>query len=120
MRTMGSQGILKDLFHTEVVHFERKKWPALSGDQIAMADAWLHREYGKKLQQLRMRTQAEIDDGAVTADHLSEVEKAWETYRDAWVAFARLRYPAAVPAIRSKITLDRYRFLETVWADTDS
>ncbi len=39
VRTSGSQGILKDLFQTEVAHFERKKWPVLSADQITNADA---------------------------------------------------------------------------------
>ena len=33
VRTIGSQAILKDLFHTEVVHFERKKWPALQDNR---------------------------------------------------------------------------------------
>lgn len=114
IRTIGSQGILKDLFHTEVVHFEHKKWPALSDNQIKMADALLRREYEKKLQQLRSHTKEDIDQGAVTAGHLSSVQQAWETCRDAWVAFARLRYPAAVAVIRAEITLDRYRLLRTI------
>ncbi len=114
MRTIGSQDILKDLFHTEVVHFERKKWPALSGHQITMADVLLHREYEKTLQQLRTQTKDEIDQGAVTADHLSNVEETWEAYRNAWVTFARLRYPTAVPAIRAEITFDRLRLLKTI------
>jgi uncharacterized protein YecT (DUF1311 family) len=114
MRTIGSEGILNDLFHTEVVHFERKKWPVLSENQIATADSLLHREYEKKLQQLGAQTKEEIDDGAVTAGHLASIEEAWETYRDAWVAFARLRYPAAVAAIRAEITLDRYRLVKTI------
>lgn len=96
IRTIGSQSILKDLFRTDLVHFERKKWPALSDNQITQADALLHREYEKKLQQLRNQTKEAINQGAVTADHLSSVERAWETYRNAWIAFARLRYPAAV------------------------
>ena len=79
-----------------------------------MADASLHREYEKQLQQLRTRTKEESYEGAVTADHLSSVEASWETYRDAWVAFARLRYPPAVNAIRAEITLDRYRLLKTI------
>src|SRR6185312_1191016 len=33
IRTMGSQYILKDLFRTELVHFERKKWPSISENQ---------------------------------------------------------------------------------------
>lgn len=114
IRTIGSQSILQDLFRTEVVHFERKKWPVLSSRQITTADALLQREYKKTLQQLRAQTTEAIEDGAVTADHLSSVEETWEAYRDAWVAFAHLRYPAAVSAIRAKITLDRYRLLKTI------
>ena len=114
IRTIGSQNILKDLFHTEVVHFERKKWPELSNNQVAMADALLHRQYDKMLQQLQTRPKEESYEGAVTADHLSSVQEIWETYRDAWVAFARLRYPAAVAAIHAEITLRRYRLLKTI------
>ena len=114
IRTVGSQGIVKDLFHTEVVHFERRKWPSLSENEIRMADTWLNREYMDKLQQLRTRNQESIDQGAVTASNLSIVEVTWQTYRDAWVAFARLRYPAAVALIRAEITLDRYRLLKTI------
>jgi uncharacterized protein YecT (DUF1311 family) len=114
IRTIGSQGILKDLFHAEVVHFERKKWPVLSDNQITTADALLHREYVKKLRQLRTQTKESIDQGAVTADHLSRVEETWETYRNAWVAFARFRYPAAIAVIGAEITLDRYRLLKTI------
>jgi|CZKF01.1.fsa_nt_gi uncharacterized protein YecT (DUF1311 family) len=114
MRTIGSQAILKDLFHTEVVHFERKKWPVLSDNQITMADALLNREYEKKLQQLRAQTKEAIDQGAVTASHLSSVEETWKTYRDAWVGFARLRYPDAAAAIRAEITLDRYHLIKTI------
>jgi len=114
IRTVGSQGILKDLFHTEVVHFERKKWPVLSDNQITMADALLHREYVKKLQQLRTQTKESTNQGGLTDGHLSSVEEAWQTYRDAWVAFARLRYPAAVAVIRAEVTLDRYRLLKTI------
>jgi uncharacterized protein YecT (DUF1311 family) len=114
VRTSGSQGILKALFHAEVVHFEHKKWPVLSDHQVTNADALLHREYVKALRQLRTQTKESIEEGAVTADQLSSVEETWQTYRDAWVAFARLRYPAAVAAIRAEITLDRCRLLKTI------
>ena len=114
VRTIRSQGILKDFFHTEVVHFEHKKWPVLSDSEITTADTLLHREYVKKLQQLRTRTKESTNQGAITASDLSRVEETWQTYRDAWVAFARLRYPAAVAVIRAEITLDRYRLLKTI------
>jgi uncharacterized protein YecT (DUF1311 family) len=114
IRTIRSQGILSDLFHTEMVGFEGKKWPVLSDHQITTADALLNREYAKKLEQLRTRPKESVDQGIVTAGDLSGVQKSWQTYRDAWVAFARLRYPDAVPGIRAQITLDRYRLLKTI------
>jgi uncharacterized protein YecT (DUF1311 family) len=114
LRTLGSENILNDLFHTEVVRFERKKWPELSSNQVATADALLRRQYEKTLQKLRMRPKEESYEGAVTADHLSGVEETWEIYRDAWGAFARLRYPDAAAAIRAEIILDRCRLLKTI------
>jgi uncharacterized protein YecT (DUF1311 family) len=114
VRTIGSQNILKNLFHTEVVHFEHKKWPSLSDKQMAAADVLLNREYEKTLEYLRRHTKDEIDEGAVTADNVSSVEQTWRAYRDAWVEFARLRYPAAVKAIHAEITLDRCRLLKTI------
>jgi hypothetical protein len=114
IRTMGSQTILKDLFRLEVFNFEHRKWPGLSDHQITTADALLHREYAKTLQSLRTQTKDEIEEGGVTADDLSKVEESWQTYRDAWTEFARLRYPAAVDVIRAQITLDRYRLLKTI------
>jgi uncharacterized protein YecT (DUF1311 family) len=114
IRTMGSENILKDLFHTDVVHFERKKWPELSEKQIAIADALLQSEYEKTLRRLKAHTKDQLDDGAVTADNLVKVQESWKAYREAWVVFARLRYPAAVDAIRAEITLERYRLLKTI------
>ncbi len=114
IRTLGSQDILQDLFRTDVVRFERKEWPALTGDQISTADAVLHREYEKELGQLRTQPNEANDLTLVTADHLAVVEKAWERYREAWVAFARLRYPDNVARVRAEITLERYRLLKTI------
>ena len=79
-----------------------------------MSEDFLKREYKKQLEQLKKQTKEDIDEGAVSASNLSSVEKTWETYREAWVAFARLRYPAAVVAIRAEITLKRYRLLKTI------
>ena len=114
IRTIGSQKILKDLFRSELIHFEYKKWPALSSNQMTGADALLDREYAKTLQSLRKQTKEEIEEGGITADDLSKVEASWQAYRSAWVEFAQLRYPAAVAAIRAQITLDRYRLLKTI------
>ena len=114
IRTIGSEKILNDLFRTELVHFERREWPTLSNNQVTTADTLLHREYEKKLRQVQTHTKEQIDDGEVTAGELSSVESKWEAYRDAWVAFARLRYPAAVDLIRAVLPLDRYSLLKTI------
>jgi len=114
MRTIGSMNILHRLFRAEVVQLERKQWPAVSTSQVKTADGLLHDEYEAKLQQLRSHTREEIDEGAVTADDLANVESLWENYRDAWAKFARLRYPAAEARIRAEITIDRYRLLKTI------
>lgn len=113
IRTMGSQNILKDLFHKEVVQFERKKWPSLSPDQIRRADALLDREYKKTLERLAQPGEIE-DESRVTPAQVSRVEKIWEAYRAAWVAFANSRYASAAAAIRAQITIDRYRLLRTI------
>lgn len=114
IRTIGSQNILKDLFHSEIVHFERKQWPVLSENEITMADTLLHGEYERKVQQLRTQTKDSIDQGAVSAGQLSSVEEIWETYGNAWVDFAHLRYSASVTVVRAQITLDRHRLLKTI------
>jgi hypothetical protein len=114
IRTMGSMDLLENFFHTDLVHFERKQWPEISASQIAAADALLEREYKKKVLQLRMHTKEEIDMGAVTESGFVGAEEAWKSYRDAWAAFARLRYPSSTEAIRAKVTLDRRRLLKTI------
>jgi hypothetical protein len=114
MRTIGSESILKDLFRTELVHFERKDWPDLTAAQIAAADSAMQREYESKLQKLRGQTKEDLDEGAVSAENLSKVQAKWEDYRSAWVAFARVRYPAEADAIRAAITLDRFRLLKSI------
>ncbi|WP_263416913.1 lysozyme inhibitor LprI family protein [Terriglobus albidus] len=114
LRALRSQEILSHLFQAELTRYERKQWPALSANQIATSDGLLQREYAKKVQSLRTQTKDEIYEGSVTIDGLSNAEKAWEAYRDAWVAFARVRYPGAVDAIRAQITLDRYRLVKTI------
>jgi len=97
----------------DVVHFERKKWPSLTKTQIDGADGLLRRQYEVTMQKLKTQPREE-GDGAVSATQLAGVQAVWERYRDAWVAFARVRYPDAVDAIRAQIVLDRHRWLKTM------
>lgn len=114
VRIMGSQSTVESLFRTELVQFERKEWPRLSDREIKTADMWLQRDYKRIHQQLAKQSTDDIDEGAVSASNLAKVEKVWNNYRDAWVAFASLRYPGHVAAIRAKVTLNRYRYIKTI------
>ena len=115
IRTLTSQDILDSLFHAEVVHYERNDWPPVTPNERKTAEGLLQREYDDKLRQLQSRPAEQADDRAVvTAEGLAQAQAAWLQFRDAWTAFARLRYPAAADAIRAQITLDRYRLLKTI------
>jgi hypothetical protein len=114
VRTLNSQRILKNLFRRELRHFEQGKWPVLSGRQLTTAAPLLADEYRKKVRVLRAKPKREDDDGDVTAPGLAKAEEAFSAYRDAWVAFARLRYPSALARIRAEVTLERYRFLRSI------
>lgn len=114
LRTIGSQQILKRLFHSEMVQFERKQWPALSQTQLKSADTLLRLEYEKKLEKLHSHTKEYVEQGAVSAEDLTRVEEAWERYRDAWTTFAERRSPTAGTRARAAVTLDRYRLLKTI------
>ena len=114
IRTNGSQNILENLFCTELAHWERKRWPALSNRQIISADGLLRREHGRKMESLGKQPKESIEQGAPSAENLALVEKSWQAFLDAWVTFASLRYPNNAPAIRAQITLDRYRLLKTI------
>jgi hypothetical protein len=111
---MTSQKILQDLFRSEIIHFENKKWPTLTGAQIARADSSVNREFGKALQESRKLTKEEIEDGEVTPEQLSKAQKEWEAYLHAWAAFVHVRYPNEEAAIKAQIEMDRYRLLETI------
>lgn len=114
VRTIGSMNILHSLFRAELVQLERKQWPSASTGQVKTADGLLLDQYEARLQKLRSHPEEEIEEGAVTADHLATVEAVWEKYRDAWVTFAHLRYPGAETKVRAEITIDRYRLLKTI------
>lgn len=114
LRTLEFQRTVKETFHADLVLFERDEWPSLSAKQIATANALLQREYTRTLQRLRNQARDSLDEGVVTADDLIKVQSAWKTYHDAWVRFARRRYPEAVEKIRAKISIDRHRLLENI------
>ncbi len=68
---------------------EKKKAPRYSVKQLKEEDNKLNELY-KKLEKLDANEGVE---GTITFKGVKATQKAWLEYRDAWIAFAKLRYP---------------------------
>ncbi|WP_263410810.1 hypothetical protein [Terriglobus tenax] len=116
VRTMGSQAILKDLFRVEVIRFLRNQWPATKVS-AERAESQMSAEYHRQITAPGKQTNQEMFEGEnVSAGNLAKVQKSWQAYRDAWVAFAQTCDPGKAAAVQAEVTLDRYRYLKTITA----
>lgn len=79
----------------DVERFERRERPAKVPGDFARDDKALNSVYRKILAALEAAKKS--DDfayGTVTPDGIRTTQRSWLRYRDAWVAFAAVRYPA--------------------------
>ena len=83
--------------------FEKGRFDAPPPAQFSQDDAELNRVYGT----LMLKPLSE-DLTEVSAADIRKTQRAWLAYRDAWVAFAALRYPA-LPADALKALLTQWR-----------
>ncbi|MEA3000520.1 MAG: hypothetical protein QOK17_2353 [Sphingomonadales bacterium] len=72
-----------------VQKLEAGRAPALGHAQFVAADAALNARYRKALQSI----EPSDAPGTVTRDGIRSAQRAWLAYRDAFLAFAALRYP---------------------------
>lgn len=88
--------------------FERGALPRANAAAYQKLDRQLNAVYA------RVRAQpAPGYQGAPTAAGVLQVQRRWLAYRDAWVEFGKLRYPAAAPdAWRAHFTEERIKLLE--------
>ncbi len=82
---------LRDNFLAALRTFEQGNLPKKSPSELAQADANLNRIYRKAIVDAETR---KSEGGAVQPERIRESERAWLKYRDMWIAFAALRYPA--------------------------
>ena len=79
-----------------------------TAEQADAADARLNAAY-QKIQHAPGTTQW----GTVTKDGIRTTQRAWLRYRDAWIAFARVRFPAVTPdSLRAALIEKRTATLE--------
>jgi uncharacterized protein YecT (DUF1311 family) len=100
---------MEDDFLNSLTAFEKGKFPAFREDDFSKADRELNLIY-KKIQNASEDDIIGFSWGTVTKEDIKSVQRAWLKYRDAWVAFAKLKYPS-VSAASWKTWLTR----ERVW-----
>lgn len=109
---------LRDDFLAAIQSFESGRYPTGSPATYAEADAHLNQAFEKAVAYAEVH---KSDSGAVQPDGIRNAQGAWEKYRDAWVRFAKLRYPA-VPAEAwlTLLTKDRTSILDGSFCDMDA
>lgn len=91
MFQIDAESSLKDDILAAIQSFEAGKPPHATAITAAQADAELNRAYRKMLQE----AEGHKDEyGAIQPEGIRAAERAWLRYRDAWLGFAELRYPA--------------------------
>jgi len=86
---IGAEEKLRDELLDLIRQLEAGKAPAYGHAQYVAADAALNAAYRKELQGVEPNSGV----GAVTRDGIRDAQRAWLAYRDAFLAFAALRYP---------------------------
>jgi len=106
-----AEAALKDGFLRALERFERGQLPKYKATDLAKADAQLNALY-KRIQSAPNQP---IEFTTVTPDGIKSAQKAWLRYREAWVEFGKLKYPAVLPeGWRVWLTRERVKMLQ-VW-----
>lgn len=108
MFEIEAQETLRDDFIAALQAFEQGKLPHGSAAQYSQADARLNSAYRQACSDAEKNKGEYGYGGAVQPGGIREAERAWLKYRDAWVAFAKLRYPS-VPAAAWLVLLTNNR-----------
>jgi hypothetical protein len=98
---------LKDAFLASLRAFETSALPAFTAADFRRADAELNAVYAKALKAGK--------SGTVTADGIRATERIWLGYREAWVRFGAVKYPATTAnSWRAWLTRERVTMLRAL------
>jgi hypothetical protein len=100
---MDAQAREQEWLREHLFNFEKGSFNAPPASRFAADDAELNRVY-----QLRTHPAEPPDDFDVSPEQIRATQRLWLAYRDAWVAFAALRYPQ-LPADSLKALLTQWR-----------
>lgn len=118
MFQIDAEQTLRDDFLAALQSFEAGKTPGGSAQTYKDADAQLNLAYHSAMAKAEKQMK---DYGAVQPSGIRNAERAWGKYRGAWIAFAKLRYPA-VPkeAWLTLLANDRASILDGSFCDMDA
>jgi uncharacterized protein YecT (DUF1311 family) len=88
--SIGAEEALRDEFLDALQRLATGRAPSFSAARYREADARLNAAYRKRLAEAEPAS----DTGAVTRAGVRDAERAWLRYRDAFLAFAAVRFPA--------------------------
>jgi len=105
-------------FLERLQRYERGELPKATAREFKQADAELNRVYLRVLQALKPDKDGYAPMGSVRPDGVRRAEAAWIPYRDAWVAFGKVKYPAvSADAWRTELTRQRTGKLREMLSD---
>jgi uncharacterized protein YecT (DUF1311 family) len=100
-------------FRASIKNFENGKTPSYTTEDFAKADRRLNAVYAAAL-----KTVADRVPEGITTDGIRRTQKGWLIYRNAWVRFAALRYPAVSSrSIKTWLTLERIGTINAIPLD---
>jgi uncharacterized protein YecT (DUF1311 family) len=106
----SDQEALKDGFLASLTEFEQRKFPSYTKQDFVSADQELNLSY-KNL----MHGMSEDSRGSVSKDDIKAAQRAWLKYRDAWVEFAKQKYPSVTAdAWKAWLTQERAKQLREI------
>jgi uncharacterized protein YecT (DUF1311 family) len=100
---------LEDEFVGMLAALEMGQVPSASASDFTAADAQLNAAYR------RVMLAKDPVSGTVTKSGIHTAQLAWLRYRDAWVAFAAVKYPSiAADSLRAWLTRQRTKELQSL------
>jgi hypothetical protein len=93
---------VRDNFLEALKVYEKGALPKPSGSAVE-SDKTLNQEYKKAIAEAEVHKD---DYGALQPEGIRGAERAWLKYRDAWVAFAKIRYPSESESVWLQLLSD--------------
>jgi uncharacterized protein YecT (DUF1311 family) len=109
-------------FVTLLERYTHKRVPTATPETLKQADAALNAAYKTRRAEMKAEDQ-ELEKGTAGQDSLRSAQRAWIPYRDAWIAFYRLRWKGDAPSealdreIANALTEERTKELAELGAE---